>query len=267
MTIQSFGGEFQVVSKEGMGTIITMTFVKSIPPKWFVTELILEDNSTIVSLDDDQAIHNLWAERLSAAKGQGHHYDFRNFTSGEELLSENPKAHVYLIDYELLNQKFNGLEVIEKLGVAHQSILVTSRYEEKPIFEKCAQLGIKLIPKNMAAFVPIQFSKAKKKYDVVLLDDDELPQMCWRIKAAELNKSFLGFTSSDGLKQALPEISNESVFYIDSNLGKNIKGENVAKELFEKGYKNLYLTTGYEPSDFTHVTWVKAVIGKEPTFE
>jgi len=39
--------------------------------------------------------------------------------------------------------------------------------------------------------------------------------------------------------------------------------QDIAKNLFELGYKNLYLATGYEPDQFSHVTWVKAIVGKD----
>ncbi|MFC1522562.1 hypothetical protein ACFL6Y_09150 [Elusimicrobiota bacterium] len=38
----------------------------------------------------------------------------------------------------------------------------------------------------------------------------------------------------------------------------------MAKELHEKGFKNLYLETGHPPEAFSHATWIKKVVGKEP---
>ncbi|MBC8550237.1 MAG: hypothetical protein H8D23_11390 [Candidatus Brocadiales bacterium] len=62
----------------------------------------------------------------------------------------------------------------------------------------------------------------------------------------------------------LEHLSKDSTFYIDSNLENDVKGEIVAKKLFDLGYRNLYLATGYEPDDFNEFTFLKGVQGKEP---
>ena len=54
--------------------------------------------------------------------------------------------------------------------------------------------------------------------------------------------------------------------YIDSNLERDIKGEELAKTLYDQGYTNLYLCTGYPPETFGKMPWLKAIIGKEPPF-
>lgn len=61
----------------------------------------------------------------------------------------------HLVDHELLGQPSNGLALIEHLQIASQSILVTSHYEDPAIREHCATLGVRLIPKWLAGFVPI----------------------------------------------------------------------------------------------------------------
>lgn len=77
------------------------------------------------------------------------------------------------------------------------------------------------------------------------------------------NKSIICFINGFDLKANLNEIDLECAFYIDSNLSSSEKGEDLAKDLFDLGFKNLYLATGYEPDQFSHVSWVKAVVGKD----
>jgi hypothetical protein len=48
------------------------------------------------------------------------------------------------------------------------------------------------------------------------------------------------------------------------HLSQNESGVEISKELFNLGFKNLYLTTGYESDQFSHVTWIKGVVGKTP---
>ncbi len=64
---------------------------------------------------------------------------------------------LFLIDQEYLEQNQNGLQVIEELQISKNSILVTSRFDELEIIEKCTTLGVKLLPKSMSGNIPITF--------------------------------------------------------------------------------------------------------------
>ena len=62
------------------------------------------------------------------------------------------------MDYEIAGASETGLDLIEQLGIQSQSILVTSRYEEPSIRDRCQRLGVSLIPKSMSGFVPIEIT-------------------------------------------------------------------------------------------------------------
>ena len=81
----------------------------------------------------------------------------------------------------------------------------------------------------------------------------------------EVNKAFPAkFFNNEVKTFSVDAFDKDSTFYIDSNLSDNQKGETIAKELFGKGFKNLYLATGYEPEEFCHLNFLKGVIGKDP---
>ena len=44
------------------------------------------------------------------------------------------------MDYELIGQRQTGLDLVEELSLGPQSILVTSRFEEHGISERCNKL-------------------------------------------------------------------------------------------------------------------------------
>jgi len=46
--------------------------------------------------------------------------------------------------------------------------------------------------------------------------------------------------------------------------GEEIRGEEIAKGLYEKGFRNLYLTTGHSPETFPHLPWIREIVGKKP---
>lgn len=55
--------------------------------------------------------------------------------------------------------------------------------------------------------------------------------------------------------------------YIDSHLGKGVRGEDVAKEIHALGFEEIRLTTGFAAEDFPQMAWIKAVVGKEPPWQ
>lgn len=265
-TIESFGGEFQIQSTVDTGTSITIKLPREVAPSWFVEKLVIMDNSSIVILDDDNSIHQIWTGRLQSIQASGQKVQLVHFSAGAEFenyIRETPQSDtLYLVDYELLNQATTGLDIIEKLQISKQSILVTSRYEESNIKQRCAKLNIRLIPKPMAGFVPIEVKKMKIKYHLVLLDDDSLIHLAWKFAAKEKNDLILCFLTANELYAHLDEIDPLTRIFIDSNLAGEESGEIVAKNLFDRGFKNLFLATGYDPGQFSDLSYLKGIVGK-----
>jgi hypothetical protein len=84
---------------------------------------------------------------------------------------------------------------------------------------------------------------------------------------AELkNKEILGFKTAEEFFNKISEIDFETKIYIDSNLGDNQKGEIISEKIYNFGFKNIYLCTGYDPSEFPKMPWLKGIIGKNSPF-
>ena len=157
--IRDAGGSISIESTEGNGTTISILLPKQKAPAWFVPELNIPSDSTVVIFDDDASVHHIWKDRLDTLQERG--LKIHHFSSPTELktfyrknFSDLDQA-VFLMDYEIGNHPESGLDIIEQLGIADSSILVTSRYEEKRIRDRCENLSVKLIPKTMSGFVPI----------------------------------------------------------------------------------------------------------------
>jgi signal transduction histidine kinase len=267
-TILHLGGSLEILSTEGKGTTISIKLNLADSPLWFTDRIDLTDKNLVISLDDDLSVHQIWASRLNIIANDK--IIHKQFQSGEvfkkfvqEKLDDVNKIQ-FLIDYELLSQGKTGLDIIEELDISQNSILVTSRYEEASIQERAGVIGLKVLPKSLAGFVPFEIKEAKIKYDIILLDDDQLVRMTWEIKAKQKGKSILSLASTSELWAIVGELDKENVFYIDVHLSKSENGEQVTKELFKLGYLNLYLATGYDSDQFPHVTWIKGVVGKTP---
>ena len=81
----------------------------------------------------------------------------------------------------------------------------------------------------------------------------------WRpkLKSLKIFKNPADFTAQAG------QLPKGAAIYIDSKLGDGIKGEDIAKDLKEKGFTNITLETGHPPEKFARLPWLK-VTGKEP---
>ncbi len=158
-TVDSWGGSLVIESTIGIGTTIKIYLPKETPPKWFVPNLKLFPYSSVVVFDDDPSIHQIWKKRLNAFSSEGlrlYHFstlnDLRKFY--RQNFAELDEA-VFLMDYEISGHQETGLDLIEEFGIVDRSILVTSRYDETQIRQRCEALGVRLLPKSMSGFIPI----------------------------------------------------------------------------------------------------------------
>ena len=53
-------------SQQGRGTTAILTLPKCDPPSWFFEDLVLSRNSSVVILDDDDSIHQIWKGRFES---------------------------------------------------------------------------------------------------------------------------------------------------------------------------------------------------------
>jgi len=100
--------------------------------------------------------------------------------------------------------------------------------------------------------------------DCVLIDDDILVQIAWKLAAKKAGKKLLIFSKPSDFLEVMESFDPSLVIYIDSNLENDVRGEVIAREISRSGFRNLYLTTGYTASTFDHYPWIQGVVGKEP---
>ncbi|MCB0403561.1 MAG: HAMP domain-containing histidine kinase [Bdellovibrionales bacterium] len=162
-SVEAWGGDIRIQSQESKGTTVQIDLPRVAIPNWFFSQLVLKPRSTVVVLDDDPSIHHVWEGRFRSLKLRERAVQICHFSTGEDASrwferSENASpSDVYLIDYELVGEAKNGLQLIAEHAIAANSVLVTSRSDEKTVCARCQKLGVPLLPKNLAAFVPILF--------------------------------------------------------------------------------------------------------------
>lgn len=277
--IQQMNGQLSISSQEGHGTQISIELPVSAPPNWFKSELVIKQQMNIVCVDDDISIHQIWANRIKLLNESSTELNYQAYTSNTEFKdwyqqklkstgqSNDLQNYLFLVDYEFINQKQNGFELIQELGIQNQACLVTSRYEDEELQGQCIELGLKIIPKSMASLVPLKYQGPKKRLDAILIDDDTVCiHPIWKDHAKINNKQIEMFTNYEDFKKVSHLYAVETPIYIDSSLGNNVKGEVVSKEIYAQGFTEIYLCTGYEPDHFPPMPWIKKILGKEPLF-
>ncbi len=270
--IESWGGDFVLTSKVGEGTKVTLSLPPAKAPDWFVSEIRVSSDVSIGILDDYDSVHDAWKQRLSEVSKDLQIYHFGTSQSFIDWYQSQVKPVQVFSDYELLGDTMTGLEVLEKLELGKNALLVTSHYENPDILERCQKRGIRLLPKNLLAHVPITATSSKKKkaelkrYDLVLFDDNTEVCNAWEISASMHGKDILIFNHLDDFEEALPGIDPATPIYIDSELEDGLKGEEYAKNLFDQGYAEIYLATGHDASHFGPLPWIKAIVSKLPPF-
>ena len=264
--IEQVNGKLQIESIVAAGTKITISLPRCETPQWFCDEIQLLNTSNIVILDDDSSIHEAWRERLSHLSTVNI-LDFSDVSSFIQQSIHKTNSSLYLIDYELLGNEKNGLDIIAALGLEKRAILVTSNFENHEIRERCIKLGIKIIPKPFVPFIPISLKDVTSQdHATIFIDDDEMMRMTWLFAAENAGKPFFAFSSPAEFNKQITEFDKNSVVYIDSNLENDQKGELYAKELHDIGFTEIHLSTGYEHNKFENMPWIKSVVGKEPPF-
>lgn len=157
--IKEWSGKMEIDSELNQGTTVRLILKKEPAPAWFVSEIIINDDHEYVVLDDDMTIHQMWDSRILQVVRKSikiHHFeDEKSF--GEWYLKENSKHlnTTYFFDYELIGNRNSGLDIIENFNLSSNAILVTSHYEDEQIQRRCERIGVRMIPKELAGFVPI----------------------------------------------------------------------------------------------------------------
>lgn len=99
---------------------------------------------------------------------------------------------------------------------------------------------------------------------IVLIDDDRFMLLNWSSHCRKNGFPFCGFKSVEEFLAQSSSFDPDCRIYIDSNLGKGIKGEIESEKIFKLGFLNLYLATGYEKNSIQKPKWIKEVFSKNP---
>lgn len=251
-------GKMSMESIVDIGTKITLIFPKFISPSWIAEQVVVHQGDTIIVLDDDVCIHDIWEKRF---KIYGDQVTLIHFTLGVEAIQfidsfPNRQNLFLLSDFELIKQDLNGIEIIEQTAMQKQSLLITSHYDNQEVHQMATKIGVKILPKQLALDAVVEVKSTQrsqdcanryKKTSLVIIDDD---QMLADSMANLLEYRFEGvetYYHPDHFLRNLHRYEKNTIICMDHDFKAQINGFELAKQLNELGYTKLYLFTG---SDF-----------------
>lgn len=170
----------------------------------------------------------------------------------------------FLIDYDLQN-KITGLDLILQNGLEANSILVTSMYQDENIQKICLEHGIKILPKQIFNNVKVSIEEEKAE-TIVFIDNDEIMHLGWSLEAKKYNITLRTYFNVVDFLNESSSFSRNTKIFIDSDLGDGIKGEVESKKIFDLGFTEIFLATGFRAQDINKPDWIKEVVGKRPSF-
>ena len=117
----------------------------------------------------------------------------------------------------------------------------------------------------LLALAEAQIRIAGKESLAVLIDDDALVRMSWKLAARKNGVNLHAFAVPGEFLAEKHNFGRTVPIYIDSELGEGVKGETIAETLRAEGFTDLTLETGHPPEKFSSPDWLK-IAGKEPPF-
>ncbi len=283
---EAWGGRLAIDSREGEGTTVSAVLPKAPAPGGFVRELVVLAGARVLVLDDDPSIHLTWRERLgSMVEG------FATASALREAFGRMPEeargSALFLVDFDLGAAHGSGLDLIEELGIGPRSILVTSRFEDPILQERCIRARARLLPKAWAGSVPIARSPAsgsgvepggarvaepggarvEARVDAVLVDDDVLVRLSWQHAARAAGKKLICFASPEGVLREVASLPRSTPVYADQDLGQGRRGVDLLQALRDLGFSALHLATGYSAEQLRPPPWIQGVVGKDPPWQ
>jgi len=144
------GGDLKIFSREGTGTIIKI----KLPLKKSIKrthELVLFPGHDLVVVDDDLSIHKFFNKKLISYKETNKIVSILSPLAFEDWLSKNKnelETMQFIFDVQFEGSPISGIDLIEKHGLNHQSVIISGIAQKANIITEAARLQVRLIHKD-----------------------------------------------------------------------------------------------------------------------
>lgn len=236
----------------------------------------IEKDKPVIVMDDDLSLLEQWKLVLKKAGVRSvlcnSYEDFCKKAISPDM------SHTVIVDFHYNNSEWNGLQIVSELyNKGFKNVyLCTAEYWKPSLKENAKRAGVAICPKPLPNILVKELdslgeaadarTRSREKIDCVLIDDEELVRNTWNTVAKIKGKKIISLSDPREFYGLIGTIDKDTAIYIDSNLKNGIKGENVARDLNQKGFEKIYLTTGSHKSEFAPMPWIKDIIDKKPPF-
>lgn len=236
----------------------SLRFQKSAAPAWHVDKIILKKGQRLISLDDDQFFQQKLKTRYD-------HLDWNLRQSLQDFSISKRGEFIHLIDYDF-GEKVNGLDFIVANNLKDCAYLVTNMDQDPELLAACLKHGISLISKSLILDELFTIDYEKDDQKIVLIDDDSLIHSLWKSRALKSGVDLSCFSSIEEFLKKSDEFSKDTQIFVDSDLGSEVRGEVAAKKIFDLGFTQLKLCSGYVYDDEELPHYILEACAKRPPF-
>lgn len=146
--ISKWGGNIQVESIDGSGTILKISLPIKDKASWYLQNLKINVDTNIFILDDQQSALTLWQQKFSETSFLNQVSFYNHVSDFEKESSKWNAKSIFLIDYDMGSSSKNGIEVLKNVPKESLRCLVTGHFDDLEVRTQCEELGYYLIPKT-----------------------------------------------------------------------------------------------------------------------
>lgn len=232
-----------------------------------LTPLIeLPSDREIWVIDDDISIHQVWKSKNIERSGGPLVRFFTRVGEAETALASVTAPVFCLVDQEFTGEKNEGFQFLRTNHERCSGVLVTSHADEHELQQKCVRAGIRLVAKCTLHRVQIRFSTPRggSIADAILIDDDALVRLYWSQFGKKHGLHIETFETPQEFEAQEHAFASSTRLFIDSSLGNGVRGEELSERYAQLGFREIYLTTGFDPDPSLMRPWIRAIFGKTP---
>lgn len=128
-------------------------------------------------------------------------------------------------------------------------------------FSSLAGLGTTVLLK-----IPVANVECLEKLDLVLIENEEMHRLTWKLWAKRKDLGILTFVSANEFLLHASRIPKSMPIFMDFNLDDSMTAQNYLPEVRRLGFSEIVLVTSHRDLKKEDFIGTKAIIGKDPTF-